>query len=462
MKNIILLIALTLILGGCASKRYVKKASLLENSGLYADAAENYFNSLERNINNIDAKLGLQRTGQLVLDDKIEQFKSQYQSGNDKEAVYAFRGAESYLKKLQGVGIKLIFPEEQKAYYGEVKDSYLNKLYGEAVKALSLEEFAAAEKQFDEILKINASYKDAKGKWTIAKYEPLYRQGNEQMQNKMYRSAYFTFSSIVKGAKTYENSVELMNKSLDEAKVTIYVSSVNTNYSSYKSMANQLSNKVVRGINGIKSPLYEVVGSGKATQSSTNAFSMAYEYDRTKGVANSKARPISKAVFESDLQKYIKNEGTLLKTEKHGYLKREVEYTDEETKLKKTKTVYDKVKYYEFTLTRKVGLTVGYSMKRTDRDELPIYDSFNKEEVDQLHYAQFEGDYKMLVPGTWKYMSKKSDSDKVFDDTNSVNRLRALFKANKTARSISEMENILMDDCVSAMVKQIETYQPEN
>lgn len=134
MKHLILLISLIFILCACASKRYVKKASLLENSGLYSDAANNYFNSLQKNINNIDAKLGLKRTGQLVLDDKIENFKSLYQNGSAKEAVYAYRSAEDYLKKIQGVGIKLIFPEEEKNYYREVEDTYLNQIYGEASK----------------------------------------------------------------------------------------------------------------------------------------------------------------------------------------------------------------------------------------------------------------------------------------------------------------------------------------
>ena len=462
MKNLLILLTLVFVLGGCASKRFVKKASMLENSGLYADAADNYFNSLKKNINNIDAKLGLKRTGQLVLDEKIEKFKSQYQSGNAKDAVYAFKSAESYLNKVQGVGIKLIFPEEQRTYYTEVEDTYLNKLYGDASRALSLEEFSAAEEQFDEIISINATYKDSRSKWIIAKYEPLYRQGNEQMGNEMYRSAYLTFKEIIDGVKTYENSVELMNQSLEEAKVTIYVSSVNTKYSSYKTIAGLLTNKVVKGINGINSPLYEVVGTGTAIKSSSDSFSKAYLYDRTKGVANSRVMPDSKAILVTDLQKYAKKDGKLVKTEKHAYVKRTVEYTDEETKLKKTKTVYDKVKYYEYTLNRSVSLTVGYAMNRTDREELAVSDSFNKEEVEELHYATFDGDYKKLVPGTWKYLSKESDSDKVYDSASAISKLRKLFEAEKTPRTISEMENTLMDDCVSQMTVQIQNYKPEN
>ncbi|WP_075591197.1 hypothetical protein [Labilibacter marinus] len=462
MKNFILLISLVLLMAGCASKRFVKKATELENSGLYLDAANNYYNSLQKNINNIDAKLGLQRTGQLVLDDKIDDFKTKYQSGIAKDAVYSFRDAEAYIKKLKGVGIQLLFPEEQRSYYNEMEDNYLTKLYGEAVKALNLEQFTTSEKQFSEILSINNNYKDAKSKWKIAKYEPIYRSGNEMMENQMYRSAYFTFKGIVDQVQIYENSLDLMNTSLDKAKVTMYVSAVNTNYSGYRTTAAQLNSKVINGINGIKSPLYEVVGTGTATQKSSNVFGKAFQYDRTKGVANAEARPKSKAVFESMLHKYSKSAGNLQKTEKRGFIKRTIEYKDKETGLMKTKVVYDKVRYYEYKLTRRVYLSLAYSLKRTDRDELAISDSYNNEEVERLSYAKFDGDYKKVIPGYWKYSSKDSDEDEVYDSASSISALKEKFEANKTPRSLTDMENDLMSDCVSQITKQIQNYKPEN
>ncbi|GAF01483.1 hypothetical protein [Saccharicrinis fermentans] len=462
MKHLILLISLIFILCACASKRYVKKASLLENSGLYSDAANNYFNSLQKNINNIDAKLGLKRTGQLVLDDKIENFKSLYQNGSAKEAVYAYRSAEDYLKKIQGVGIKLIFPEEEKNYYREVEDTYLNQIYGEAIKALQLDQFTNSEKLLAEILTINNNYKDAKSQWIVAKYEPIYRTANEQLNNNMYRSAYFTFKTITDHVKTYENSLELMNYSLKQAKVTIYISAVSTNLSAYQTIASQLNNKIIKGITDIQSPLYEVVGASVTSSQSNTAKLKAFMLDRTKGVENEITIPDSKALFEASIQKYTKDNGRLVKTEKKGYLKRTETYMDKTTQQKKTRTVYDKVKYYEYYLERKANLTVSYSMKRRDRDEIIISNAFNKEEKDIIHYAYFEGDYKKIVPGTWKYQTKSNAADKVYDDASSVNKLRQLFEGNRTAKTLTQLENTLMNNCVAQITQEIKNYQPEN
>ncbi len=462
MKQVFLLISLILILGGCASKRYVKKALELENSGLYSDAANNYYNSLTKNINNIDAKLGLQRTGQLVLEDYIEKFKSQYQNGTPKDAVYAFINADNYNNKLKKVGINLIFPEEQRSYYQEVEDTYLNTLYQEASKALDVEEFASSERMFAEILSLNNNYKDAKSKWIIAKYEPVYREGKEMMGSQMYRSAYFVFKNIIDKVKVYENSIDLMNQSLDSAKITIAISSIKANYTSYQTLADQLKSKLINGINEIESPLYEVVTGSVKNFESDPFIKKAYEYDRTKKPVKSGVVLNSKAIIEGAVQNFKVYNGKLIKREKRGYLKRTETYVDKETQEKKTRTIYDKVKYYEYQMERKVLLTFQYAMKRTDRNEIAISDVFNQEESDGVHYIQFDGDYKKLVPGYWKYMSKDSSEDYINDKEESVNALRKLYSSKKTAKSIHDLQQDLMNKCIGAIVAQIENYKPEN
>src|SRR5690554_4858443 len=48
-----------------------KKGAKLEEAGLYDNAALFYYNSLLRNSNNVDARIGLARTGQRVVNDKL-------------------------------------------------------------------------------------------------------------------------------------------------------------------------------------------------------------------------------------------------------------------------------------------------------------------------------------------------------------------------------------------------------
>ncbi len=467
-KYIIFFLSILLIFSGCASKRYLKKGLELENSGLYSDAANQYYYSLQKNINNIDAKIGLQRTGQLVLDDYIEKFKNQYQNGTSKDAVYAFVKAESYHNKIKKVGLNLIFPEEQRSYYKEVEDLYLSSLYSDAMKALELDEFASSEKVFSEILSLNANYKDAKSQWIVAKYEPIYREGKQQMETEMYRSAYFTFKSIIDKVKIYEDALELMNQSLNEAKVTIAVTDFEFAYSSYKNIAGTLKSKLVNGINGINSPLYEVASlSSKETNPFVNSVSAssqskAIERDRNADLVKNYETSKAKAILGGKIQNYKVYNGKLYKKEKHGYLRKSVSYIDDETGEEKKKTVYDKVKYYEYEMTRYVSVSIEYAMKRNDRDEVPISNVYSHKEEDKLHYVVYEGDYKKLVPGYWKYSTKDSSEDYINKDTSAAINLHALVKNKRSAKSTSELQSSLVDKCIKTIVSEIKNYKPEN
>ncbi len=466
MKQIVLFLSILLIFTACASKRYLKKGLELENSGLYSDAASQYYHSLLKNINNIDAKIGLQRTGQLVLDDYIEQFKNQYSNGTSKDAVYAFLKAEKYYNQIKKVGLNLIFPEEQRSYYKEVEDLYLSSLYEQAIKALDMEEFASSEKMFAEILSLNNNYKDVKSKWVIAKYEPVYREGQQQMGAEMFRSSYFTFKSIIDKINVYKDAIELMNHSLDMAKITIAINHFQFAYKSYETLAGSLKTKLTNGINNLKSPLYEVVtihGNQKElfVNKIASSNSTTLEGEKVQGLNQDHVNTKAKAIISGKIHNYKVYNGKLSKKQKRGYLERTVEYVDKETGEKKKKTEYDKVKYYEYELTRYVSLSLEYVMKRTDKDEVPLSNVFTKQETDNLHYVVYEGNSKKLVPGYWKYSNKDSSEDYVNTSNASISNLRRLAQNKRTAKSSSELQKLLVDECISNIVSEISEYKPE-
>ncbi len=143
-------------------------------------------------------------------------------------------------------------------------------------------------------------------------------------------------------------------------------------------------------------------------------------------------------------------------------IEKTVEYIDEETGMKKKKTEYDKVKYDEYELTRFVSMSFEYSLKRTDRAEMPLSNVFTDQETDKLHYVVYEGDYKKLVPGYWKYTSKDSSEDYISNNSAEINDLRDLVKNRRTAKSSSELQKDLISKCVNIIVSEISDYKPEN
>jgi len=462
MKQVLPLLLLgVLLLSSCASKRNYKKAQKFDNAGLYNDAAALYFKSLKANKNNIDAKLGLQRTGQMVLEDKVDAFQAQYNNGTAKDAVYAYREAESYFNKLSALGVKLIFSDEQKEYYLEVKDKYLDILYQQATKALELDEFASAEAQFSEILTIDKNFKDAQTQWVTAKYEPVYRRGNQLMETASFRSAYADFNIINKATKGYKNSIELQTQCLDEATVSIAVLPFTYKYRAYKHYAPNVKGKVVNQISQIQSPFYKIISDEAITSvpnwSSTKDPSMAIKYAKRQGTYFE-----SKTVLSARIDQYVRQQGQLSKKEKRGYLKRTVEFTNPETKLKETKVKYTKVRYYEYEQKNTVVISLSYTLDRIDKDEMAVSDNFYGEEKSKVHYARFEGDYKQLVSGYWKYIDKDSAEDRIYDSSDLNNALHGLFKSKREATSVAKLESTLINKCGQHVAKKITEYKPEN
>jgi len=457
----IFLLLSVIAFSSCKSKRLVNKATKFDDAGLYMDAAQLYYQSLAANQNNIDAKLGLQRTGQLVYEDKIKLFKTQYTNGNTKDAVYAYLDADKYYNKVSALGIKLIGQEEQLTYFEEVKDKYLAELYQSARQALSLEEFVQSENQFSEILSIDANYKDAKSQWIVAKYEPIFRRGNTLFNTQLFRSAYFDFDIINKGTKGYKNSIEMQQAALDNARLTIAILPMQVRSRSYQTNATKCMQSIFNGIQNIPSPFYQVVDT--KTIQTIKGWNQIKDADMAIQLAKKWGHQFeAKSILQTQLTKLNKRQSRLAKIEKKGYLKKTVEVTNPSTHVKEKKTVYEKVKYIEYKQNSSLLMEVNYLLTRIDKDELGMSNTFSANLSDEIHYAKFDGNFKKLVPGYWKSASTDSDEDKIYDDESSVSKLHALFKNKQTLKSTYDLEQEAYANCTTQITDDLTNYQPEN
>ncbi|MCB0757668.1 MAG: hypothetical protein KDC01_04350, partial [Flavobacteriales bacterium] len=154
---------LLLFAAACSgSKSYSKKAAKLDGSGLYVEAADMYLQSAVRNAKNIDAKIGLKKTGQMVLNDKLSAFFKAFSLGEDKAAVVeAYLDAENYRDRVQRAGVALEIPDSYTTDFKQVKGEYLVQLYTQGHELLEKKDYPAAEAAFAKIGKLEPGYKDA-------------------------------------------------------------------------------------------------------------------------------------------------------------------------------------------------------------------------------------------------------------------------------------------------------------
>jgi len=451
MKKVLLLLSVILMIAGCASKRYTKKASKFEEAGLYEDAAEYYYQAIKKKDSNVDAKLGLRKNGQLALDRKLSDFTFAYKQADYKKAVYNYLDAEKYYTKITAVNVELDFPEYHKEYYEEAKNDYLNQKYADGLDKLNREDFSAALMVLTEIKNIDANYKDVQDLYITAKYEPMYRDANQYLETDLYRKAYYTFAAIIKGAGTYKQSVSLKDEAQEKGTITILVDDFSyTNYT-YNQIAQNVTSDIKGSLSKLNNPFIRIIDPSTLN---VNIFQ--------NGQMNMQAANLAgiKAVLSGKITRASAINGRLKKDNKRGYLK-EVTKTKNELGEEIKKVKYIKTSYLEYKQENKASFGLEFKLVSTSDNSIMVSDVFTKNNSDKIHYATFNGDKKKLIPGYWKYKDRKSEKDVQKDNKTDIKKLQNLLKADKNIKSSNTLLNEIVNKTTKDLTEKVNKYNPE-
>lgn len=456
----LLAIVVVLSLTACASKKFAKQAEKYAEAGLFRDAAQMYYQSVAANPKNIDAKMGLQRTGQLLLQDKLTSFKSHYDNNATKEAVYAFIDAQNYFNQVRNVGVTLLFPAEQNVYYNDVKDKYLQTLYSQGLQTLDVEDFASSERTFSEILSIDAAYKDSKTHFTTAKYEPMYRKAVEQFETGLYRTSYWGFNQIIDGTGNYKDAIARKAEALSKAIITVAV--VPFYPSSYVASGNAqvLRTKTISELTQLKSPFYKVV-----TDEALNTLPIDGRKSQLKDLlpflSTYSQSILAQTVLTGRILNIAERNEPTKSTEKKGYLKRVEEVVDKTTGEKKKVTHYDKVVYHEFSQRNTASVSFEFALIDVRSGAILVTDMVTLSNESFANFASYNGDTKRLIPGYWKQADKESPEDVVNDNSDKVAALQALLGAPREIKTAQGLTAELLTNISRRVASAIENYNPE-
>jgi len=452
MKRIIFLLCIVFLVAGCASKRYTKKGKKFEEAGLYEDAANNYYEAVYRKSSNVDAKLGLHKTGQITLDHKLTEFMNSYKQGNYDKAVYEYLDSEKYYKKLKKVGVKLSFPENYKAYYEEAKSDYLGQKYIEGLEKLNREEFSAALSVFSEIKSIDENYKDIKEKYIIAKYEPKYREGIQYLESAYYRKAYYEFERIQNGAGDYKQVFSLKEEAREKATISILIIDFKASSRYTTDAAASITTKLKGAVGNLDNPFIQLIDEASIESSIYNNGEIDMQVANLSGID---------VVLSGRLMVYNKKTGKLIETPQRGYLK-EVYKVRNEAGEETEKVTYHKTNYSEFKAKNSASVKLNYKMVSTKNSEVLMSDDLSRQKTDAIHYAMFDGDKKKLIPGYWKYKKGNSDEDVIEDNKSDVRALKRLLDADRKIQSANSLMGQLLTKTVKELSSKVDKYNPED
>jgi len=460
MKNYtIILLILSFLLVGCASKRYMKKGVEFEKVGYFEKAADMYYISLVKNKNNVESTIGLRKNGQLKLDKMLNEFQANYDADLAKEAVYKYREGVDYIEKVKAVGVELNLPSKYKELYAEVKDIFLETVYQEAYLLLEEQNFAKAEEKFNLIIWIDPDYADVNDLKKTAHYEPIYRKGKEKMLLEKYRTAYNLFKEIIDETSNYKDAHELADKALQNALITIGITDF-TNYTHKKHIEQELKTNIEKLLTNTNSPFIKIVDRNNAAEiTSEQLLTLEGKVDET---VSSKAGKILgvKALLSGVILTFDVEEGKLIKSTQKGYLK-EKKIVEDKNGLKSDKIIYNKTNYYEFTQENKIQCKFQFKLISTETSEVLLSDIVSYTNSDLIHYVQFDGDSKNLIQGYWESKTKDSPNDYVKDNSQKNRELQRLLKAPREVKSIDKFIIEANAFVAKKVATKIENYDPE-
>lgn len=452
MKKIVLLLSVILLIAGCASKRYTKKAAKFEEAGLYEDAAEYYYQAVKKKDSNVDAKLGLKKTGQMTLDKKLSDFTASYKQSDYKKAVYNYLEAEKYYNKVKAVKVELDFPEYHKEYYEEAKGDYLNKKYADGVDKLNREDFSAALTVFQEIKGIDSDYKDVNELYITAKYEPMYRDANQYLENGLYRTAYYTFETIIQGAGNYKQCVALKDEAQEKGTITILVTDLSYQSYRYSETARDLTSDLKGMLSNLSNPFIRIIDPASLNVDIYQNGQMNMQAANLAGI---------KAVLDGKVTGIRAVNGRLDKDEKPAYLKHVYKTKDKEGNVIE-KVKYDKTTYLEYKKTNRANLELTFKLVSTNDNAVMVSDMINLNNSDRIHYAVYGGEKDKLIPGYWKYKNRDSKEDVKHDNKSDIRQLHNLLNADKNIKSAETLLGELKVEALIQITQKVDQYNPEN
>lgn len=239
-----ILLAISFWLVSCTgSKKYFKAAERLEKQGLVSEAAEYYFESLERKKSNTDARIKLKEVGQKHINNLSSEFFREFNTQQFEQSIETFDRLRNFTQKASTLNVTLNYPSAYQDDYNKALEFYLAKNYIELVECVNQNKFDLALKSISKIKKYNSNYKNTNDLEIIANCEPLYLIAIREMEFKNYKSAQTNLIKINSISVNYKDAKELLELTIDLQKKTFII--FEPKNSSEKDIEDQLLNSFI-------------------------------------------------------------------------------------------------------------------------------------------------------------------------------------------------------------------------
>lgn len=461
-KSVIIALLAVLLVSCNASKSLTKKGDKLADAGIHKEAVEFYIKALNRNRANVDAQVGLRKSGGEVMTDLQSKFFKEYNADNFRSSVYTFMEMEKFKERLDAYNAELTIANHTKEDFKIAKKNYLEAQFEKANQYMAEEQFGQAEAIFVEIQEIEPSYKggDLEKLKEIAQLEPPYRRGNEYLDQNKNRSAYMEFKRVTDQNPNYKDAKFKQEEALELAQFPVAILKFK-NFSGETGASEKVEANMINDLLNNKGPFVKVLDRTNMDDVLNEQYLAMNGWVEGKGAVKTGQLLGAKAILSGKLLSVKKETRAPQVKREKAYRKRAEKFYNSETKRIETKYVYDKIYYNNHQGYTRTTVSIQYILVSAETGE--VLSSGIEERVieDKINYNSYQEDYRDLYPGTWKVRFQDSPGDRRITNRNQVRDFQNTFTANKVMRSANDLAEDAYKALGADIARKVYDFNPE-
>lgn len=211
-----------MVLSACGSiRKQMDRAATYEREGLHAEAHKRYADVWERRPNAVQAHLGMKRTAQFMLDRILDRALSAYALGDLETGDKVRAEAVAFKSAMDRKGLDLQMSPSLDAQRKEAMGREADRLYQEAMRAFASDRFQEALDLTQRATALNRDHPEAGHLNRLARSEPLYREGIKAMELGLWREAYRKFNQVVAIDAAFKDALRKRDECQAEASYTL-------------------------------------------------------------------------------------------------------------------------------------------------------------------------------------------------------------------------------------------------
>lgn len=444
-RYLIAIIVFTVLQSCSGTKKYAKQALKFEAAGMYQDAAKNYLESLRRDQNNIEARIGLKKTGEKVFQDRLDNFFTAKAVGDNRKAIYDYIEAQKYKETLSRYNIIVEQPSYMERDFEVLKSEYLEKRYNEGKMLMGQEKYGEAKSIFKEVIELDPEYKDVTNLKQIAYIEPFYQKALAAYAEESYVKAYYLLDNVVSEDPNYKDTKSLRAECLELGMYTIAILGID-NVTGDNILGHKIQASLVTNLANNTNPFIKVID-----RENMESIIEQQRLNLSGAIDENTAAKVgellgAKAVISGKIIERSLTTGSTRTFNRNGYQAYSVKQFNKASQKEETVTKYNKVAYKEYYQMNEVKLAYQMQVTSLETGEIIFSRLFDQANSDAMHFAIYDGDGRYLYPEVKGAVSL---------NRNEKSNLNNLLSASREVKASTELMDELLSSSTSYFSEDI-------